>query len=50
MDANRPPAESRRDPPAEARLQALLDLKEQLQQLHAELEFVRLMLKLRPQR
>ncbi len=32
---------------AEAQLQAWLDLKERLQQLHAQLEYVRLMLKLR---
>jgi hypothetical protein len=34
-------------PDAAARLQALVGLRDELQRLHAELEFVRLMLKLR---
>ncbi len=50
MNSDPAPDHLPRTQAAEAQLQAWLDLKDRLQQLHAQLEYVRLMMKLRTPR
>ncbi len=46
MDANNSPDQAQQGLDAYVRMQKLLELKAQMEQLHAKLEYVRLMLKL----
>jgi hypothetical protein len=46
MDADKPPRKSSPSNDSDARVLAWIELKQELEQLHARLEYLRLMLKL----
>ena len=50
MDTHRDRGQPPRTPADQAKLNALLTLRDRLQQLHAELEYLRLMMRLRSPR